>query len=125
MKKFAKVIRILTISPLFALVLVLVLHFSNKAFLGYNFLIFLITLVLLPLLAYPIQDKFKIIKGVDKRTGERKLAIIFSVIGYVLGFGASLIFSSSSLDILDVYVGIFYLLIKHSFYYLFNLIYNL
>ncbi len=97
MKKFAKIIRVITVAPVFALILVTVLNFTNKAFLGYNFYIVLFALVLLPLLAYPIQDKFKIIKG-DKRSSERKLAIIFSVIGYVLGFVSSLVFSSSALD---------------------------
>lgn len=97
MKKIAKIIRVLTLAPLIALTLVSVLYFTDKAFSGFNFLIVLFTLILLPLLAYPIQDKLKIIKG-DKRASQRKLAIIFSVIGYVLGFIASLIFASSDLD---------------------------
>lgn len=97
MKKFAKMIRVLTVAPVYAFLLLTVLHFTDKAFMGYFYLIGLFTLVVLPLLAYPIQDKFNIIKG-DKRSSERKLAIIFSVIGYIIGFLVSVILSHDNLE---------------------------
>lgn len=97
MKKVAKAIRIITVAPLFALLLILWLHFANKAFTDYLLYIALFSIVVLPILAYPVQKKFHIIKG-DKRSSERSLAIIFSVIGYILGFTASIILEANDLD---------------------------
>ncbi|MDD2258521.1 MAG: hypothetical protein PHU02_02295 [Bacilli bacterium] len=97
MKKVAKFIRVMTVAPFLALTLILILHFTKKAFSDGFVYLALFTLVLLPILAYPIQRKFHIIKG-DMRASERKLAIIFSVFGYLLGFVISIIFKVSSLD---------------------------
>ena len=91
MKKVAKFIRVMTVAPFLALTLILILHFTKKAFSDGFVYLALFTLVLLPILAYPIQRKFHIIKG-DMRASERKLAIIFSVFGYLLGFVISIIF---------------------------------
>jgi hypothetical protein len=86
MKKIAKSIRVITVAPIVAFVLINVLQFFGdnvfKNYFDYGFAIFALTV--LPILAYPIQKAFKIIKG-DKRKSERKLAICFSIIGYIIG----------------------------------------
>jgi len=91
MKKFAKVIRIITVAPILAFTLINILYFlvpgSFNGILDYLIAIF--TLVIMPILAYPVQRKFRIIKG-DPRTSERQLAIVFSVIGYSIGIVAAL-----------------------------------
>jgi len=91
MKKIAKIIRIVTVAPILALMLINILYFwvpgSFNGILDYLIAIF--TLVIMPILAYPVQKKFKIIKG-DPRTSERQLAIVFSVIGYSIGIVAAL-----------------------------------
>lgn len=97
MKKLAKKIRIATISPVNSFLLLLFIFIIKKDYLSnnYSYLIGFITLCLLPILAYPIQRKFKLIKMDDRRTAERKLAIIFSVIGYLIGFILSIILKTT------------------------------
>jgi len=85
MKKFAYIIRILTVAPLMALVMLLVLY-THPQFFGSTavFLLVVLFLVIFPLLGYPLQrfiPKYK-----DKgRDGQRALAFIFAVAGYILG----------------------------------------
>lgn len=81
-----------------ALVLINLLYFKNdEAFNnigGYWLAIF--TLVILPLLAYPIQWFF--LETADPRQTQRSLAIIFSVGGYIIGLVLSLIFKAPSIQ---------------------------
>ena len=95
-KKVAKITRIITVAPILAFILVTVLYLT-KYFSLVNYIVAITFLVIFPLLAYPVQSKFKIIKG-NNREAERKLAIIFSVIGYVFGFLFSLIFSANIIE---------------------------
>lgn len=84
-KRFAKFIRVLTVAPLMALALLVGLYFSKPVFFGniLNFWFAVLFLVIMPLLAYPLQPlipKFK-----DKgREGQRNLAIAMAGIGYGL-----------------------------------------
>ena len=84
--KLSKIVRVMTIAPLMAFVLINVLFFTNPASFGglHNYLFAILFLVVLPVLGYPLQPlipKFK-----DKaREGQRNLAIIMAVIGYVCG----------------------------------------
>lgn len=93
MNKLAKKIRTITISPAIAFFLILFIFIFKNSFLAntYSYIIALTTLIILPIIAYPIQRRFNIIKNPDQRYAERKLAIIFSVIGYLIGFILSLI----------------------------------
>ena len=88
MNKIAKIIRVLTISPIMALMICLVIYFGVDDSFS-SMLIFLITifcLVVFPVLAYPFEQKVNIVKRVNNtltpRAADRKMAIIFSVISY-------------------------------------------
>lgn len=86
MKKLAFVIRIVTVAPIMALVLLLVLYFRAPGTFGSQimFMFSVLFLVVFPLLAYPLQPLIKPYKG-KGREGQRTLALIFAVAGYLLG----------------------------------------
>ncbi|MDD4389056.1 MAG: hypothetical protein PHV87_07620 [Bacilli bacterium] len=92
MKRVAKTIRIITVAPIMALILINALFFFKKgSFINVaDYCLAIFSLVILPLLAYPVQNKYNIINK-EKRTAQRILAIIFSIVGYILGFILSLI----------------------------------
>ncbi len=85
MKKSLKIIRILTVAPFMALTLYTLLYFCRNQYFDtvWQYIYTVFCLTVLPLLAYPLQ---RFIPGFkDKgRAGQRSLAIIFSVVGYVL-----------------------------------------
>lgn len=84
--KFAKVIRVLTVAPVMAMATLCTLFIVDSGLFGewYHFAISVLFLGVLPLLAYPMQPyvpKFK-----DRgREGQRTLAMLFAVGGYILG----------------------------------------
>lgn len=83
---FYKVIRILTLAPIMALIALTVLFFYKpEAFGGWlNYLLSVLFLTVFPLLAYPLQPIIP--KFTDMgRSGQRALAIIAAVIGYIAG----------------------------------------
>lgn len=92
MKKICYIARIITVSPVMATALLSVLHFTAPQILGgpVNYIIGVVCLAILPVLAYPIQPiipKFK-----DRgREGQRMLAIIMSVFGYILAVALAFI----------------------------------
>lgn len=85
-KRIPKLIRVLTTPPIMALLALSLLFLRDSAIFGssMHFILAILFLCMLPLLAYPLQPfipKFK-----DKgRDGQRNLAMIFSVCGYLLG----------------------------------------
>ncbi len=85
-KSFYKTIRIVTLAPIMALITILLLYSTDRyIFKGIsNFIFSVIFFVIVPLLAYPLQLIIPKIKS-KGRTGQRKLAIIMAVIGYILG----------------------------------------
>lgn len=86
MKILAKIIRVITVAPLMALTMLLILFLRRPLMFGSPavFVLSVLFLVIFPLLAYPLQPFIKGYK--DKgRDGQRTLAIIFSVAGYVCG----------------------------------------
>lgn len=86
LNKLAKIIRILTVAPFMALVMLVALYLYNRQLFGspVNFMLAVVFLVLFPLLAYPIQPLIR--KYRDKgREGQRTLAIFFAVAGYIGG----------------------------------------
>ena len=95
MKKLAKIIRIITVAPIMALVMLIVIYLNNPLFFGntVTFILIILFLVILPLAAYPLQP---LIKGYKDRgrEGQRTLAIIFAVAGYVFGCVFAIIFNS-------------------------------
>lgn len=97
MEKFCKVIRIITLAPLLAgFSAAMIAVFCPDVFpTALHFIYTLVFLTVLPLTAYPLQKyipKFK-----DKgRSGQRILAMLFAVAGYILCLVANAIFSASA-----------------------------
>jgi hypothetical protein len=86
MGKVSKIIRVLTVAPIMALLMLVIVYISNTKLFGgpTNFVLSIVFLTILPLLAYPLQPFIKKFK--DKgREGQRTLAMIFAVVGYVFG----------------------------------------
>lgn len=86
MKKIAYTARVVTVPPFMALIMLLGLYFCIPGFYGgiAAFVLSVVFLVVFPLLGYPLQPLIKRYK--DKgREGQRKLAILFAVSGYILG----------------------------------------
>lgn len=85
-KKIAKITRVITIAPIIALILINILFFFHpNTFNGwFDYCFALFALVIFPLFGYPVQWIFKVIKG-DMRKAERKLVVVFSIIGYIIG----------------------------------------
>ena len=84
--KFAKIIRVLTVAPIMALMTLCTLFIFRPTLFGgaLNFILAIVFLTVLPLLAYPLQPVVPHFK--DKgREGQRNLAMIFAVSGYILG----------------------------------------
>lgn len=86
MNRLAKIIRIITVPPLLAFMLITLLYAYDMALLGsffqYCALIFFVSVM--PALAYPLQPFIPKFKNMG-REGQRSLAFITSVTGYVCG----------------------------------------
>lgn len=101
MKKiFAKIIRVLTAPPIFAALLCVFLYlllpgsFASPVHFG----LALGFLTALPLLAYPIAALVPALRQ-KGRDGERNLAVILSVVGYVGGFLFALLFDGAAAEL--------------------------
>ncbi len=82
----AKIIRVVTVPPVMALLLLITLFFTKEGFFGntLNLTLAIIFLVVLPILAYPLQPFVPFYK--DKgRDGQRSLAMWMASAGYILG----------------------------------------
>lgn len=95
-EKIAKIISIVTVAPIVAFISLTLLYSSDKGRFNNNVLWYIISVVfltLLPISAYalkPVLPNYK-----DKgREGERKLAFILAVIGYVIGTLWAVIFNA-------------------------------
>ena len=89
--KICKIIRILTVAPVMALATLLSLYFNTPDIFGkaYMLLLSIFFLCVLPILAYPLQKYIPHFK--DKgREGQRNLAMVFAMIGYILGVTTNL-----------------------------------
>ncbi|MGI6162139.1 MAG: hypothetical protein ACOYJD_08945 [Christensenellales bacterium] len=97
MKRLAYIIRIITVAPLMALVMLLILRFNRPDLIGapIDFYLLITFLVVFPLLGYPLQPLIKIFKD-RGREGQRTLAIYFAVAGYVLGCVSAAITSATA-----------------------------
>ncbi len=82
----AKIIRVLTVAPVMALATLVTLYIFDPTMFGklYLFILSVIFLCVLPLLAYPFQPIIPYFKS-KGREGQRTLAMIFALCGYVLG----------------------------------------
>lgn len=86
MKKIAKTVRVLTVAPAMALVMLAVLFVNRPEIFGstLSFILSIVFMVVFPLLGYPLQPLFKKFREMG-REGQRTLAMIFANVGYVLG----------------------------------------
>lgn len=94
-EKLAKTLRIITVAPIMALVMLITLYINDSKLFGsvVDFILSILFLTIFPLLAYPLQPYIKPYK--DKgREGQRTLAMIFAVAGYICGSLSALIFHS-------------------------------
>ena len=98
MQKFYKIVRVATVPPLMASALFIILGaFSRLDWIDSLLGIFFIGI--LPILAYPLQRFIPYYK--DKgRDGQRNLAMVFSVSGYIIGCVLALIFNAPNMVIL-------------------------
>lgn len=96
MENIYSIIRKITVAPILAAVMLITVWFSYSAVFGSPaaFAYSLLFLTVLPVMAYPMQ---KYIPGFKDRgrEGQRSLAMIFAVAGYVLGCIANLFFRSA------------------------------
>ena len=96
MNKGYKMIRVITVAPLLASIMIVIVAGNCEGiFLSLWHMIYsLFFLGILPLLAYPLQKYIPVYK--DKgREGQRNLAIIFAAVGFTLGCFISFIFPAS------------------------------
>ena len=96
MKKSLKIIRILTVAPIMAFCLFTLTYICKNEYFStvWQYIYSIFCLSVLPMLAYPLQRFIPGFCG-RGREGQRSLAIIFSVIGYVLCCIFGLIFTQS------------------------------
>lgn len=97
MKKSLKIIRIVTVAPIMAFLLYTLTFIFRREFFpsAWHYIYSVICLTVLPLLAYPLQRFIPPFKN-KGRDGQRTLAIIFSVVGYLLCCLFGLIFDQPS-----------------------------
>lgn len=89
-----KNIRRITIPPVFAAVFLILVYMTHTAYFGgiLQLIGAVFFLAVLPTLAYPLQKYFP--KYKDRgREGQRSLAILFSIAGYLLGTASAFVFS--------------------------------
>ena len=95
MEKIFKTIRKITIPPVFAAALLIIVYISHTNYFGsvWHLVGALFFLTVLPTLAYPLQKYIP--KYKDRgREGQRSLAMIFSFVGYLLGTVVGFVFST-------------------------------
>jgi MFS family permease len=93
--RLAKIIRVITIAPIMAFVILTIVYVAyTHLFNGLaNYILAVIFLTVFPVLAYPLQPYIKKFK--DKgREGQRNLAIITGVSGYLLGILCAIILNA-------------------------------
>jgi len=102
MNKVYKIIRVATVPPIMASALFIILGAYRTLGLV-DTLLGIFFLGILPILSYPLQPFIPHYK--DKgREGQRNLAIIFSVAGYILGCVLALIFNAPLNTVVFIYL---------------------
>ena len=103
--KVAKTIRTCTTASIMATIMLAVIYVTKPQIYGEvrNMIVAFLFLGLFPILAYPLQKYIPQYK--DKgRDGQRNLAMIFSVFGYILGCSINLFFNAP-LEMWIIYLG--------------------
>ena len=88
--KAAKIISVITIAPVMAFLMLTFLYvFDKSAFQRpLYYVIAVMSLTVFPVLAYPFQLAFPKLRKTG-RDGQRKLAFVFAVVGYLIGLAVS------------------------------------
>lgn len=97
--RLAKAVRVMTTAPVMAASLIALLYFLRPgSFLSAAHAWLAVTfLSILPVLAYPVSALIPAVRR-KGRDGQRSLAIVFSVIGYILGCGLSFVFGAAPIE---------------------------
>lgn len=87
----AKFIRVVTVPPIMALMLLVILYFTKPYFFGttLNLILAIVFLVLLPISGYPLQPLIPHFRR-KGREGQRSLAMWMASLGYILGLATAL-----------------------------------
>jgi hypothetical protein len=87
----AKFIRVITVPPVMALMLLIVLYITKAEYFGttLNLVLAIVFLVVLPVLAYPLQPIIPGFRG-KGREGQRNLALWMASLGYICGIMTAL-----------------------------------
>lgn len=98
-EKFAKLLRVLTTAPIFAGILCTLLYaLVDGSFASLkHYLMAIFFLTALPTLAYPVSAIIPALRR-KGRNGQRNLAIVFSVLGYIGGFLFALLARGTSTE---------------------------
>ncbi len=101
MKKRDYIVRVLSVAPLLAAVMLILLFVSKREIFSTHltFITMLLTLGILPLSSYPLQRFIPKFKD-EGRKGQRTLAMIFAVAGYIACTALVLIFKGSRAEIM-------------------------
>lgn len=91
--KINKVTRALTLPPIVTGLTVLLLYQFTGSISHTDFIVSEFCFLLVPIMAYPVREIFHI--GEDRRQGQRNTALIFSAVGYLIGFIYGMFFSQS------------------------------
>lgn len=96
--KITKAIRIITLAPIMAVATLVTLYIHDGSIYGgvLNFAAAIFFLGVLPLLAYPLQRFIPGFRG-KGREGQRNLAMVFAVGGYILGCIANIFLGGSAI----------------------------
>ena len=98
-QKFAQAVRILTTPPVFSALMCTLLYVlvpGSFASLG-HYLLAIVCLSLLPVLAYPVSYLIPALRRGGRKT-QRYLALVFSVLGYLIGFLAAVLDDGAAME---------------------------
>ena len=98
-QKFAQAVRILTTPPVFSALMCTLLYVlvpGSFASLG-HYLLAIVCLSLLPVLAYPVSYLIPALRRGGRKT-QRNLALVFSVLGYLIGFLAAVLDGGAAME---------------------------
>ena len=92
-EKLAKVIRVISVAPVLAIIMFTLLFLLRPGFFanGLHYALAIVFIAALPLLAYPLQPLLPKFSSAGRK-GQRELAIIFSLAGYIAGLLFALLF---------------------------------
>lgn len=95
MENVCKIIRRITVPPVFAAALLMIVYITHPDYIGSigHLITALFFLTVLPTLAYPLQKHIPKYKS-RGREGQRSLAMLFSFVGYLLGTTAAFVFAA-------------------------------